>query len=251
MKFGKRLRIAAVEYLNTKPFLYGIELAGLTDDVEVILEHPANCAKLFEKSEVDVALIPTGALGNLSAYKMISNYCIACNGPVGTVALFSQQPIDQLDRIYLDYQSRSSRILLQWLFKNYWKREVEFLDADRGYEERIRNAIGGLIIGDRAIKLSDTFAFKYDLGDIWKKATGLPFVFAVWVASKKLNAYWEEKLNMAFEKGLQAIPEVSHLWMNNGFDVNNYFTDFIHFTFDRTKKQGLDLFLSIASSPLN
>ncbi len=240
---NSRIKVAAVSYLNTKPLLYGIEKSVVIKDIDLILDYPSGLAKKLQDGIIDLALLPVAAIPHIKGANIISNYGIASNGNVVSVALFSDVPLEDIKKVYLDYQSRTSVKLAQILLENYWKIKVEFLPAHENYIEDINVTTAGVIIGDRALKNLNRFKYNYDLSAAWKNHTGLDFVFAAWVANKKLPTQFVDMFNAANENGLQHLDIVIALNPCNYYDLNTYYSKNIQFLLDDTKKQGLELFL--------
>jgi len=187
-----------VSYLNTKPLLYGLEHGQMSNEVELVLDYPANLVRLLQSNQIDIGLIPVGALPSLGDYHIISDYCIGTEGEVASVAVFSEVPMEEIDTVLLDYQSRTSVMLCKILFEKHWKKKVQFIDAkDESYIDNIRGNVAGLVIGDRALKIRSKFSYIYDLGLGWKEMTGLPFVFAVWVRKKEISGEFIPLFNEA------------------------------------------------------
>ena len=242
----RKIRIGAVSYLNTKPLLYGLENGSLKDDINLILDYPANLVKLLSNDEIDIGLIPVGALLGIGDYHIVSDYCIGTEGEVASVAVFSEVPMDEIETVILDYQSRTSVMLCKILFEHYWKKTVKFvLASDETYIRQIKGNVAGLVIGDRALKIRNTFNHIYDLGLGWKEMTGLPFVFAVWVAKKKLDAKFLSLFNDANRSGIESIELVSSLWNFPEYSLDNYFNNNISYTLNPKKNQGMNHFLEL------
>ena len=185
---GKKLRVGIVNYLNTKPLLYGLQRPPINDKIELIASYPARLAEMLIKDEIDVGLIPVAAIPELSSCHIVGNYCIGTEGEIASVCLFSEVPMNEIKKVYLDYQSRSSVALLQWLMKEYWGIDPEIIHAtDESYLQEIKGTTAGLVIGDRALEQRRISTFIYDLGSEWRAITGLPFVFAAWVSTQKLT----------------------------------------------------------------
>lgn len=239
------IRITAVSYLNTKPFLYGVMKSGLNKEVDLQLDIPSVCAEKLRDGKVDLGLVPVAIIPEIETPHIISDYCIGTVGAVKTVCIFSQCPIAEMTKIYLDYHSRTSVELAKILLRDYWKIQPEILPASAGFENKIEGKTGALIIGDRAIGLDKKYQYVYDLGDVWMKHTGLPFVFAAWVSNRKLDEGFVKKLNQAFELGLKEIPQLTYLIPppHPAFDLNEYFTHYINYHLDEPKKRALDMFL--------
>ncbi len=242
----QKIRVTAVSYLNTKPLLYGLVHHPIAEQIELSLNIPSVCAQKLRDDEVDLALMPVAGIPDLDSAQIVSDYCIGTVGAVQTVCIYSEQPIEHIKRIYLDYHSRTSVALTRLLAKEYWQIEPVFLNAEPGYIDEIKGDTAGLVIGDRTIGLDKRFPYVYDLGEIWMKHTTLPFVFAAWVANKPLPSAFLTAFNEALAQGLDHIPQLIYLLpnsMENPFDLEAYFTKHISYELDSAKKQALRRFL--------
>jgi chorismate dehydratase len=150
----QRIKVSAVSYINTLPFLYGINNSEIKDQLDLSLDIPSDCAKKLLSGEVDIGLVPVAILPQLKEYHIISDYCIGAVGDVDSVALYSDVPLDEIESVYLDYQSRSSVNLVKVLAKEYWHISPTWNDTTDGYENKIEGNIAGVIIGDRTFNLS-------------------------------------------------------------------------------------------------
>ncbi|MBB4080343.1 chorismate dehydratase [Lewinella aquimaris] len=240
------LRLVAVSYLNTKPLLYGLLRNRISDRLRMDLAVPSECARQVTEGEADIALVPVAVLPELPYYEIISDYCIGADGAVATVCLYGDVPLEQMTHIYLDHHSRTSVMLTRLLLEEYWQHEVVFLDAQDGYIDHINGTIGGLVIGDRTIGLDQRFPYVYDLGTAWKKHTGLPFVFAAWITTRKLPQSFVKEFNAALREGLDHLPQLQLLLPSPdpSFDLTAYFTHHIDYDLDAGKREALERFLS-------
>ena len=246
----KRWRIGAVSYLNTRPLLLGLAHEGFKNRIDLVKSYPAKIAQDLLSGQIDIGLVPVAIIPQLTHPHIISNYVIGTNGAVASVALFSQVPIDEIKSIYLDYQSRTSVQLLKILLAQFWKKEVEFLAATEGYIDQISGTTAGLIIGDRALDNLYKFPYMYDLGLAWKQHTGLPFVFAAWVANQPIPAEFMAAFDAANGYGLAHLEEVISLIPANEqvYDLHKYYTENISYVYDEEKKLGLNAFLNLIKS---
>jgi chorismate dehydratase len=242
---GSKIKVAAVSYLNTKPLLYGIERGDIINDIELIVDYPSQLAKSLQDGSIDLALLPVAAIPFVNNARIVSDYGIAADGNVVSVALFSQVPIEQVQSVYLDYQSRTSVKLAQVLLENHWKKEVEYKQATENYIDYINGSSAGVIIGDRALKQLHNFEYVYDLSAAWKTYTGLDFVFAAWVANKELPADFISGFNAANALGLQHLDEIIAENPFPYYDLHTYFTENIRYYLDDDKKKGLAKFLEM------
>ena len=240
------LKISAVSYLNTIPFIHGLKQSELIKTIDLQLDYPSICADKLINGTVDLALVPVAVIPKLKEAYIISDYCIGANGAVDTVCLYSDVPIEEIESIALDYQSRTSVALLKILLKEYWQLNPELKKANVGFEENIKGNHAALVIGDRAFALNTKHAYIYDLSAIWKKMTGLPFVFAAWVANIKLPKDFIVSFNKALEKGLSNIDKALALEGDSYPNCKNpedYLNNKISYNLDVEKQKGMELFL--------
>jgi chorismate dehydratase len=240
----RRIKVAAVSYLNTKPLLYGIERHPVMNDITLVEDYPASIAQMLLNDEVDVGLVPVAVIPKLTEHHIVTDFCIGCDGPVSSVCIFSNQPIEELNTVYLDYQSRTSVMLARVLLKEFWKSNAEIIYAKgEEYREEIKGTTGALVIGDRALQQRTRSKYIYDLGEAWKQHTGLPFVFAAWVSNKKLPDDFIEKFNEANRFGVEHISAVLKTLHYPGFSLEDYFTKYIDYNLTADKREGLKVFL--------
>ena len=235
-----------MNYLNTRPLLLGLEKPPFKDEIELTGNYPALVAKKLREGEIEVGLIPVAALKTLAQYFIVGSHCISTEKESASVALFSQVPLEKIERVYLDYQSRTSAALVQVLFKKYWKKDVIFeLATSESYIDSIGGTTAGLIIGDRALRSRAKFEFIYDLGEAWIHLTGKPFVFAVWASTQKLNDQFVKKFDQANGLGLVHLDEVlSTVPYQVGYDLRHYYTSNMNYQLTEEKRESINLFLT-------
>jgi chorismate dehydratase len=172
-------RIGAVQYLNTKPLVHGLAARGL----DVVYDLPSRLADRLAAGTLDVALIPSIELFRGDGYRVVSDACIGCRGPVMSVKLYFRTRPERVARLAVDEGSRTSAALARILLaeRHGVAPSVETLPIGAGLADTAADAV--LLIGDRAITPQRaSFQLVWDLGDEWCRWTGLPFVFAVWAA---------------------------------------------------------------------
>ena len=238
-----KVRVGAVSYLNTKPLIYGIEKGMIKDEANLIIDYPSKIASMLLEDEIDVGLVPVAIIPKMKEHYIISDYCIGSVGEVASVCLFSEVPLEKIEKVLLDYQSRTSVALLKLLIKEYWKINVAFLDTSGDYQSEISGTTAGLVIGDRALQQRKVSSYIFDLGEEWENFTGLPFVFAAWISNKKLDDNFIDAFNKANAFGLNRIEEVVKENPFPVFDLHTYYNECISFNLDENKKKGLELFL--------
>ena len=222
-----------------------MEQSPFKERIELMKAYPAQIAQALLDDTIDIGLVPVAVIPLLKQPQLVSKYVIGTEGEVASVALFSQVPMDQIKKVYLDYQSRTSVALAKILFKQYWNKEVEFLTATEDYISQIKGNTAGIIIGDRALASLNKYEYIYDLGSAWKAYTGLPFVFAAWVANKPLPEEFMEAFDAANAYGLDKLDEVIALIpaSQQVYDLHKYYTDNISYELTDEKRAGLAKFL--------
>ena len=243
-KLERKIRVAAVSYLNTKPLIYGFQNGKLPGQMELIFDYPSKIAAMLINDEVDLGLVPVAIIPFLNESHIISDYCIGADGEVASVCLFSDVPVEEIKTVYLDYQSRTSVALLKILLKHFYKISPEIIESSSGYENKINGDTGGLVIGDRAFVQRKKSKYIYDLSIAWKEMTGLPFVFAAWIANKKLPDSFISEFHIASAYGIENMDEAIENIKSDDYDLKKYFKSDIQYRLDDKKKEGLKLFLN-------
>lgn len=218
-------------------------------DMDLVLEYPSLIARHLQEDTTDIGLVPVAAIPSIPNARIISDYGIGADGKVASVCIFSKVPMEQIRQVYLDYQSRTSVRLAQVLLRHYWKQDVEFLQAPENYIDLVSGTTAAVIIGDRALEQLGNFAYIYDLAENWKAFTGLPFIFAAWVANKELPESFIRQFNEANAAGLEHLDEVIAENPYPAYDLNVYYRENILYYLDETKKQGLARFLEYLKEP--
>ncbi|TXB65290.1 menaquinone biosynthesis protein [Vicingus serpentipes] len=241
-----KIKISLVSYLNTLPFLYGINKTAFNNETELQSDIPSVCAQKLINKDVDLGLVPVATLPYLKDYHIVSDYCIGAKGKVNSVLLLSDVPLNEIEEVYLDYQSRTSINLTKVLAKNYWNIAPKWKNSEAGYENHILGKTAGVIIGDRTFNLNKEYKFKYDLAEEWFNFTQLPFAFACWVSNKELDKSFIEEFNNALSFGVSHIPESISLANNDQVhekDLLKYLTEDIDYNLDNDKRKSIQLFL--------
>ncbi|HTD92245.1 MAG TPA: menaquinone biosynthesis protein [Chitinophagaceae bacterium] len=242
----KKIRVGIVNYLNTKPLIYGLERSPIKEQIDLVGAYPSRLAQMLIDDEIDVGLIPVAAIPQLPSYHIVGNYCIGAEGEIASVCLFSEVPMNEITRVYLDYQSRSSVALLKWLMKESWGIHPELIEAtDESYRNEIKGTTAGLVIGDRALEQRKISTFIYDLGSEWRSITGLPFVFAAWVSTRPLSETFIRSFDIANELGLTHIDEIVQEMDYTLYDLNKYYNLHLSYGLDERKRKGLSRFLDV------
>ncbi len=203
------VRVSAVSYLNTRPLVHGIERLPR---FQVRYDIPADCARLLHEHRVDIGLIPSIEYLRGGPYRIVPDLAIASCGPVASVAIFTTRPINDVRSIALDTSSRTSVALTRVLCARQFKIDPRLESRGPELADMLSHCDAALLIGDNALFQSQvpgrtSQVEKIDLGDVWTRMTGLPFVYAFWAGrADALTAADVEALQRARDEGV-AIPE--------------------------------------------
>ncbi len=233
----KKIRVSAVSYTNTLPFLQGIKNSDVINDIELSVDYPSECARKVMEDEADMGIIPVAALAKMPVYHIIGDYCIGTKNYVDSVFIFSFKPIEQIKSLLLDKQSKTSNGLARILLKRYWKHnDVEIRTEGE--------ADAYVLIGDRTFGKKENVPYVYDLGHYWHELTGLPFAFAVWVSNKPLPETFKQKFNQALAEGVSHPDDViPGLPVFPNFDYHVYLNENLDFYLDDGKRKALKQYL--------
>lgn len=245
-----KIRISAVNFANTYPFMYGLTETGFYKKVILTADHPAECAAKLVSGKVDIGLIPVAALPLMKEYYIITDYCLGAYGKVRTVMLLSNNPFDKIKKINLDYRSRSSVTLARILAKNSWKKEFLWNNTTEDFDfVNIPGDEAVVLIGDRCFEYENRFKYKIDLAEEWYNFTGLPFAFACWTANRKLDTGFIKEFNEALGTGVRNIPAVVEKYGKSGTikgkDLTIYLTKNMNFDLNEDKRKAINLFLEL------
>lgn len=218
-----QVRIGAVEYLNARPLVYRLDRDPRFD---VRFDWPSTCATLLHAGDIDLGIIPSieylrgpASAAGAQAYRIVPDVSVASRGPVASVAIFTTKPIADVKSIALDTSSRTSVALTRVLSARVFHIAPEFRPLGPDLPSMLAGNDAALLIGDRALLAAtgpteingrEVFVQKIDLGEAWLQATGLPFVFALWVGrGGALTSADVERLQRARDEGRQALDVVS------------------------------------------
>jgi chorismate dehydratase len=243
--------VGAVQYLNTRPLVHGLAASGVTLSYDL----PSRLADRLAAGELDVALIPSIELFRGDQYRVVSDACIGCRGPVMSVKLFFRTAPERVQSLAVDEGSRTSATLARILLAERFgiQPRVEVLPIGAGVGQTSADAV--LLIGDRALSMPPgeaSFQLIWDLGDEWCRWTQLPFVFAVWAARASLDTRLIEPLlaraRDAGRSNLAAIAAAEAA--GHGLTVPqclSYLRDNLHYELGSDEREALSLFYALAA----
>jgi len=244
------VRIGAVGSLNARPLTFS--LPRLAPHGQMIFDLPSRLADALAEGKLDVALIPSIEYARKAGYAIVSDACIACDGPARSVKLYSRVPPERIRTLALDEGSRASAAMTRIVLAEQFDLEPEIrpLPIDASLEDTTADA--AMLIGDRGMQPTDgTFEFVWDLGEAWSQWTGLPFVFAMWVARPDVDLDGlHETLAAARDEGVKRLAEIARLEAPTlGIpeqECLSYLRNHLDFRLTRRQRQGLELFYELA-----
>ena len=246
------LRIALVQYLNSVPLGWGFTQGPLREQVEVQLCTPAECADRLGTGAAEAGLIPAAEYQRIEALRIVPGIAIATQGRARSVLLLGRVPAQSMRSVALDSSSRTSAVLVRLLLSEWFGNRPEFHTSTLDIPAMLEQHEGALVIGDRALcaRLSD-FPYAYDLGELWVRMTGLPFVFAIWACRGSVT---DERHSSMFaasrEFGCKRIGEISRLYSERlslpAAAIEEYLLANLDYDLGPRHQQGLELFFQLA-----
>jgi chorismate dehydratase len=192
------VRLGCIRYINVFPITLGLELGEVPFEGELVWGHPTHLNRLTRHEQLDATAVSSIEYESCySSYRLVEGIGLYSPGAVQSVKLFSQVPIEELSGLTVGVTpaSATSRTLLKILLP-----KVNLVDLS---SELPQSAV--LLIGDQALTAPPA-PYELDLGQAWKEKTGLPMVWACWLARRSLGTQIEELLERSRAWG-QAHPE--------------------------------------------
>jgi chorismate dehydratase len=245
------LRLSVVQYLNTVPLIWGMLHGEQRGKFELQLTVPSGCADAIAQRQADVGIVPSIEYQRLDDVEILPGMSIASKHEVKSVLLLSKMPLDQVQTVALDESSRTSAALVRILMQKFYSRHVSFSPAAPEAAEMLGRADAALLIGDPALTYRGPAAQVYDLAREWRRFTGLPFVFAVWMGHSDANlSRHHADFAASLDFGLAHIDDIAAeyaLKLNlTPSAVKVYLTRNIDYSLDEENRQGLKLFYKLA-----
>ena len=250
-----RVKVGAVSFLNTKPLIYPFlkepQFPG-SEAIELSLAVPSRLATELKTGDLDVGLIPIIEYFRTDGeYRIIRDISICSRGPVLSIQLLSRVSIPAIRSVALDTSSRSSRALVQIVLAEKYNLHPEFHSCLPSIDPREADTDAVLLIGDAALRRLDATAYSLDLGAEWTALTGLPFVYACWVARGEVElGQVPQTLLNAKEYGIDKIAEIVRIESQSlGFPetlCRDYLTKHIFYELGDLEIAGLKKFYEFA-----
>lgn len=184
------LRIGRIEYANCTPLFMQFEENLADAETEIVRGVPAELNAQLLRGNIDLCISSSIEFSRYAdRYAILPGNCIGSDGPVKSVLMLCNRPVEQLsgEHLLVTSESATSVVLLQILMAKHWGLSgCSITVSSLPWSEALQQAPGLLLIGDKALQAAadGTAPYCYDLGEEWKKMTGLPFVFALWLLNK-------------------------------------------------------------------
>jgi chorismate dehydratase len=245
------VRVGAVSYLNAWPLTYF--LPRFAPAAQISVDVPSRLAEGLRSGRFDVAMVPSIEYTRNPGASIVADVCIASDGAVRSVRLHSRVPLDQVRSLALDEGSRTSAALARIWLKERWNLAPELQPPPIGAAPDASPADAIMLIGDRGMKSpGGGFRFEWDLGREWTRWTGLPFVFALWVArpGAQLDGL-DAAMAQARDEGLRHLDEISRR-ASAALDIPEdqcltYLRDHLEFQLGPRQQSGLRRFYNLAA----
>jgi len=232
---------AGAPYSNSAPLVE--KLTEVDPRVRVINDHPSKLVADLNEGRADVALIPVAHLFSHPELTMIEGLGVTADGPVKSVLLKCNVPVEEIKTVGRDPASATSNALAELLLKKHFGREVEMHDFGL-----LDTPDAAVVIGDRALCSDPAPAGDIDLAEAWKEMTGLPFVFAVWAVRKDFPSIdaVTEIAHKAYKAGFQCLEKIAQRYADTLGSSPSFWLDYlthsIHYELGERELSGLGLF---------
>jgi chorismate dehydratase len=183
----KKLIIGSVPYMNATPLTRWFETPEGREAAEIRLAVPSVLAQWLTAREVDVALVSSVEAFRQKNTVIVPGIAIASEREVMSVRLFSKVPFERLKQVALDSGSLTSTALIRVLLRELYGAKPLYVSAPPDLNRMLAECEAGLLIGDNGMAASAEGLSVMDLGAAWYQLTGLPFVWAVWLANAETD----------------------------------------------------------------
>jgi len=242
-----KLRVGIVNFLNSKPLAWGF-LKGHHADLFAPSYHPpALVARLLGQGNLDIGLIPSIEVQRIPNLRVLPDMCVAARHEVRSVLLVSRGPVEEIRRVALDQNSRTSATLVRILLRERYGLDPEYLHERPDPERMLGEADAALIIGDPALHVDRERYHIIDLAAEWHELTGLPFVFAVWAVRPEVEIpdlpfYFKSSLRYGLSSLDTLVRESAAELGLDTSEVRSYLTENLSFFLRREEIEGLEEF---------
>lgn len=245
--------VAASSYLNTAPLCYSFITGSQRNQCNFLSDAaPAVCSGMLKDKRADAAMIPAIEYQRIHDILAVPEVCVSSKSKVRSVVLASRLPIEDVQSVALDTSSRTSAALIQIIFSKFYEKQPVYRQAPPRIEQMLESDDAALIIGDPAMLIDRSALHVYDLAEVWREHTGMPFVFAFW-AVRKESRNWQGVVDFAAAKreGLAHTEDLARQYSESlGLpreELITYMTENINYNLDEESLRGLNLYYRLAA----
>src|ERR1051326_8382241 len=245
-------RLAASSYLNSAPLIWSFLNGSKRGQVDFIEAVPARCAELLAQAEVEAALVPVIEYQRIAGGALVPDVCVGSQKEVLSVVLVSKdRELEHVRTVALDESSRTSATLVKVIFREFLDHEPAWTVRSPNLEEMLERNDAALIIGDPGMTFPRTGLKVWDMASLWRKYTGLGFVFAMWM----IGAGAIEKARAVDFAGPRAegvahVEAIVESYQDKipmpVSELRKYLTENIVFHVDDSMRRGLQLYYVLA-----
>jgi len=245
-------RLAASSYLNSAPLIWSFLNGSKRGHVDFVEAVPARCAQLLAEAKVEGALVPVIEYQRLASGALVPDVCVGSQKEVLSVVLVSKDTeLEQVRTVALDESSRTSATLVKVIFREFLDHEPAWTTRSPDLDEMLEQNDAALIIGDPGMTFSRSGLKVWDMASLWRKYTGLGFVFAMWMVRDEAV----ERARMvdfagARDEGVAHVEEIVAEYETKipmpVSELRKYLTENILFRVDDSMKRGLQLYFELA-----
>ena len=245
-------RLAASSYLNSAPLIWSFLNGSKRGQVDFIEAVPARCAELLAQAEVEAALVPVIEYQRIAGGALVPDVCVGSQKEVLSVVLVSKdRELEHVRTVALDESSRTSATLVKVIFREFLDHEPAWTVRSPNLEEMLERNDAALIIGDPGMTFPRTGLKVWDMASLWRKYTGLGFVFAMWMigddAIEKARAV---DFAAARDEGVAHVEDIVESYKDKipmpVSELRKYLTENIVFHVDDSMRRGLQLYYELA-----
>jgi chorismate dehydratase len=245
-------RLAASSYLNSAPLIWSFLKGSKRGRVDFVEAVPARCAELLARAEVAGALVPVIEYQRIAGGALVSDVCVGSQKEVLSVVLVSKDTeLENVRRVALDESSRTSATLVKIAFREFLDHEPAWTVRTPNLEEMLERNDAALIIGDPGMTFPRTGLKVWDMASLWRKYTGLGFVFAMWmVRDDAIERARTVDFACARDEGVAHVEDIVAEYQEKipmaVSELRKYLTENIVFHVDDSMQRGLQLYYELA-----
>jgi chorismate dehydratase len=269
-RLEKRLRVAAINFLNPAPLMWDFEhpplASKLAESYQIERMLPSECADRLASGRADIGLVPIAALAVNSSLRILPGCTIASKKRVRSLLLVhrARQRIDALRSIAADVASRTTVAYARILLHQWGNPDVPFIPANADLDAMLEREDAAILIGDPALLALEERANRFertgeqlvylDLAAEWIAITAVPFVSAVWcyAGEGSLDPGVVDDFNRSRIHGLENTDALVTEWSRrlpiSEQTIQTYLTSNIHYALDQECIEGMRVFFRMASS---